>query len=208
MPLRVAAKVDAEDRAYFADCIQPIFDGRHVEYLGEIDDTAKNDLLGGALAYLFPINWPEPFGITMIEAMACGTPVIAMLYGSVPEVVEHGRTGFICRSIDEMIEAVGRVDRLSRQACRRRVEERFSVSRMADDYEAVYRAVADEQQRGAARKVGEVWAGTVPVARSGRDPLAAARTAAGSVEIPAARVAAVNGGEGDWRPPVGDAKLA
>ncbi len=144
MPLRIAAKVDPADRDYFRHAITPLLRGPHVEYLGEIDEVHKDAFLGGAYAYLFPIDWPEPFGITMVEAMACGTPVIAMACGSVPEVVAHGRTGFVCRTLAEMIAAVAEVPRLDRRACRAHVAERFSVERMADGYEAVYRAVLEE----------------------------------------------------------------
>jgi glycosyltransferase involved in cell wall biosynthesis len=153
MPLRMAAKVDPVDRTYFEEQVRPLLRDPRVEYLGEIDDAGKSDLLGGALAYLFPIDWPEPFGITMVEAMACGTPVIALNRGSVPEVVAHGRTGFVCASVDDMIQAVAQVDRLSRRACRREVEERFSIGRMVDRYEEAYGLLLRERaSRGTARR--------------------------------------------------------
>jgi glycosyltransferase involved in cell wall biosynthesis len=139
LPLRIAAKVDDADREYFTHAIKPMLSHSLVEFLGEIDETAKNAFLGGAYAYLFPIDWPEPFGITMIEAMATGTPVIAMNCGSVPEVVAHGRTGFVCQTLAEMVAAVARVPEISREACRRHVEERFTAAGMADAYEAAYR---------------------------------------------------------------------
>jgi glycosyltransferase involved in cell wall biosynthesis len=138
MPLKVAAKVDPADQDYYRHAIKPLLDHPLVEFVGEIDEREKDRFLGEAYAYLFPIDWPEPFGLTMIEAMATGTPVIAMACGSVPEIVESGVTGFVCRSLDEMIAAVRRVPEIDRQACRRRVEERFSAERMAADYEAVY----------------------------------------------------------------------
>jgi glycosyltransferase involved in cell wall biosynthesis len=141
MPLRIAAKVDSQDREYFTTVIEPLLGRPGVEYLGEIDELQKDDFLGNAYAYLFPIDWPEPFGITMVEAMACGTPVIAMARGSVPEVVADGETGFICRSVNQMVEAVAKVPRIDRRACRLRVADRFSVERMADGYEAAYRRV-------------------------------------------------------------------
>jgi glycosyltransferase involved in cell wall biosynthesis len=144
MPLRIAAKVDPADRDYFAHAIRPLLRDPLIEYVGEIDEAQKDAFLGEAYAYLFPIDWPEPFGITMIEAMACGTPVIAMACGSVPEVVAHGRTGFVCRTLGEMIAAVAEVPRLDRRACRAHVAERFSVERMADGYEAVYRRVLED----------------------------------------------------------------
>src|ERR1700730_4964136 len=114
MPLRIGAKVDPADETYFTETIEPMLRDPRIEYLGEVDEAQKNELLGGALAYLFPITWPEPFGITMIEAMACGTPVIGMNRGSVPEVVVQGRTGFICRSLPEMIDGVRRAAQLPR----------------------------------------------------------------------------------------------
>jgi glycosyltransferase involved in cell wall biosynthesis len=139
LPLKIAAKVDPVDRAYFEREIAPLLDHRLVEFVGEIDDAQKAAFLGGALALLFPIDWPEPFGLVMIEAMACGTPVIARGCGSVPEVLDPGRTGFIADTLDELVDAVKRVDTIDRAACRRHVERRFTVERMADDYEAIYR---------------------------------------------------------------------
>jgi glycosyltransferase involved in cell wall biosynthesis len=139
MRLIVAAKVDQAEREYFEAVIAPLFrSSRLVEFIGEVDERGKDELLGGAYAYLFPIDWPEPFGLTMIEAMATGTPVIASRYGSVPEIVADGESGFICGSIDEMCEALERVPSLDRRACRRRVERLFSASRMADSYEEIY----------------------------------------------------------------------
>ena len=143
IPLRIAAKVDPADHEYFTHAIRPLLDNPLVEYLGEIDDAQKDEFLGNAYAYLFPVDWPEPFGITMIEAMACGTPVIAMSHGSIPEVVVHGRTGFVCASLLEMIQAVAEIPRIDRRGCRARVAEHFTVERMADEYEAVYRRVLE-----------------------------------------------------------------
>jgi glycosyltransferase involved in cell wall biosynthesis len=139
LPLRIAAKVDAADREYFERRVAPLLDDPLVEFVGEIGDDDKPAFLGGARALVFPIDWPEPFGLVMIEAMACGTPVIARPVGSVPEIVEHGRTGFLGSTLAELAEAAKRVDELDRAACRRHVEARFSVERMADGYEAVYR---------------------------------------------------------------------
>ncbi|SRR5579871_389644 len=144
MPLKIAAKVDPADRDYFTHAIKPFLRHPSIEYLGEIDEAQKDEFLGNAYAYLFPIDWPEPFGITVVEAMACGTPVIAMAHGSVPEVVAHEQTGFVCRTIADMIRAVEEVPRIDRSLCRRWVAERFSVERMADGYEAVYRDVLAE----------------------------------------------------------------
>jgi glycosyltransferase involved in cell wall biosynthesis len=141
--LRIAAKIDRADRAYFADTIAPLLRQPHVEYLGEIDEDGKQELLGGALALVFPIDWPEPFGMVMVEAMACGTPVIAYRCGSVPEVIDHGVTGFICDDLDQAVAAVARASELSRATCRRVFEQRFTADRMTHDYVSIYRRVMD-----------------------------------------------------------------
>lgn len=138
IPLRVAAKVDRADRDYFEAQIKPLLDTSLVEYVGEIGGAAKEELLGNAMALLFPIDWPEPFGLVMIEAMACGVPVIAWQRGSVAEVVDDGLTGFVVDNLDAAVEAVQRVGGLSRRDCRQAFEERFSVERMCDDYLQVY----------------------------------------------------------------------
>jgi glycosyltransferase involved in cell wall biosynthesis len=138
MPLRIAAKVDAVDEDYFETAIQPLLEHPLIEFVGEIGDAEKDDFLGNAAMLLFPIDWPEPFGLVMIEAMACGTPVIAYSNGSVPEVMEQGRTGFIVDSLEEAVEAVRHVPQLSRQRCREIFEERFTAERMARDYVRVY----------------------------------------------------------------------
>jgi glycosyltransferase involved in cell wall biosynthesis len=150
LPLKIAAKVDAIDRAYFDDEIRPRLDHPLIEFVGEIGDDAKAAFLGDALALLFPIDWPEPFGLVMIEALACGTPVIARPAGSVPEVLAPGRTGFIADTLDELVEGVKRVDTLDRAACRRHVEEHFTVQRMADRYETVYRRLLARREARAA----------------------------------------------------------
>jgi glycosyltransferase involved in cell wall biosynthesis len=139
--LRVAAKIDRVDRAYFETIVAPLFASPLVETIGEIGEREKSGFLGNARALIFPITWPEPFGLVMIEAMACGTPVIAWRNGSVPEVIEHGVTGFIIDSIEEGIEAVERVKGLDRAKIRRRFEQRFSVERMANDYVSLYEAI-------------------------------------------------------------------
>lgn len=142
-PLRIAAKVDGADREYFERDIQPLLDHPLVEFVGEIGDGQKGAFLGGASALLFPIDWPEPFGIVMIEALACGVPIVAFRGGSVPEVVEPGVTGFVVDSLDDAIEATRRVRRLDRRQCRAAFERRFTVSRMASEYVSVYhRAIA------------------------------------------------------------------
>jgi glycosyltransferase involved in cell wall biosynthesis len=138
MPLKIAAKVDKQDRDYFAHVIEPMLRDPSIEFLGEISQAEKNDLLGHAYALLFPIDWPEPFGLAMIEAMACGTPVIAYPLGSVPEVVDEGKTGLLVSNEDEAVEAVRKVENLSRATCRRVFEQRFSAERMAREYLAVY----------------------------------------------------------------------
>ncbi len=136
--LRVAAKVDPVDRVYFERDILPLLDNPLVEWVGEIDDVRKNDFIGNARALLFPIDWPEPFGLVMIEALACGTPVIAYACGSVAEVMEHGRTGFIVHTQEEAIEAARRLDAIDRHECRRAFEERFTAAGMAARYLEVY----------------------------------------------------------------------
>ncbi|HTX04205.1 MAG TPA: glycosyltransferase family 4 protein [Steroidobacteraceae bacterium] len=139
LPLKIAAKIDDADREYFVRQVEPLLASPGVEYIGEIDERAKTELLGGALALLFPIDWPEPFGLAMVEAMACGTPVIAFGLGSVPEVVDSGITGFVVSSIDEATVCVERARRLDRRQCRQQFERRFSAARMARDYCSIYR---------------------------------------------------------------------
>ena len=136
--LVLAAKVDHADRAYFEELVRPRLDHPLVEFVGEVDEEAKGHLLRHATALLFPILWPEPFGLAMVEAMACGTPVITRRCGSTPEVVTDGHDGFVCDDDSAVIEAIGRVDELDRAACRRSVERRFSVERMTADYERLY----------------------------------------------------------------------
>ena len=140
--LKIAAKVDAADRVYFEERIAPLMNHPLIEFVGEIGDAQKSAFLGGAEALLFPIDWPEPFGLVMIEAMACGTPVIAYACGSVPEVIEDGRTGFIVHDDAQAIAAVGRLASLDRPAVRRRFEERFSATAMATRYIDLYRQLA------------------------------------------------------------------
>jgi glycosyltransferase involved in cell wall biosynthesis len=144
MPLKVAAKVDRVDQDYFDEQIQPMIKSGNVEFIGEIADKDKSEFLSGAMVLLVPIDWPEPFGLVMIEAMACGTPVIAFNRGSVPEVIDEGVTGFIVEDINGAIGAVDRLDHLSRDKIRKRFEERFTARRMAQDYLSVYRSLADK----------------------------------------------------------------
>jgi glycosyltransferase involved in cell wall biosynthesis len=138
MRLKIAAKVDHVDKQFFERRIQPLFDHPLIEFIGEINETQKARLLGGAKAMLFPINWPEPFGLVMIEAMACGTPVIAFRNGSVPEVIDEGQSGFIVNTVKEAVKAVSKIDRLSRASVRELFEKRFSSKRMAKDYLRLY----------------------------------------------------------------------
>jgi glycosyltransferase involved in cell wall biosynthesis len=142
MPLKIAAKVDKVDQPYWDEVIGPLVHAhKNVEFVGEINEHQKADFLGNAAALLFPIDWPEPFGLVMIEAMACGTPVVAFRAGSVPEVFAKGTCGFLVENIDEAVDAVSRIDTLDRAQVRATFEERFSVERMARDYLAVYGAL-------------------------------------------------------------------
>jgi glycosyltransferase involved in cell wall biosynthesis len=138
VPLKIAAKVDRVDQEYFETKIRPLMNNPLVDFIGEIGYRDKNEFLGNALALLFPIDWPEPFGLVMIEAMACGTPVIAYPRGSVPEIIEEGRTGFLTNNAKRAAKAVEQVPQISRDICRQSFEERFSATRMAMDYLAVY----------------------------------------------------------------------
>jgi len=138
LPIRIAAKIDPTDQQYFNEEIAPLFEQPFVEYLGEVDEAGKADLLGGAVALLFPIDWREPFGLVMIEAMACGTPVVAWRGGSVAEVISDGVSGFVVEDLDAAVEATMRAATLERRHCREVFEERFTVSRMARDYVAIY----------------------------------------------------------------------
>ena len=152
LPLKIAAKVDVVDKAYWESTIAPLLVDADVEMIGEINDDRKSDFLSGALGLLMPIDWPEPFGLVMIEAMACGTPVIAFNRGSVPEVVEDGLTGFIVEDETSAVAAVSRLGTLSRDRVRQRFEERFTARRMAEDYLSVYRELIGAQ-RGAKLRV-------------------------------------------------------
>ncbi|MGI9437509.1 MAG: glycosyltransferase family 4 protein [Geminicoccaceae bacterium] len=160
--LKIAAKINEQDRTYFREEIVPRLDDPLVEFLGEIDDTAKQELLGHARALLFPIDWPEPFGLAMIEAMACGTPVIAYPNGSVPEVVDDGVTGLIVAGIDQAATAVREISRLDRLEIRQQFERRFSAAVMANGYAQIYRALL---RRNAPLKVA--WPDEHDVAQCG-----------------------------------------
>jgi glycosyltransferase involved in cell wall biosynthesis len=141
VPLKIAAKVDRADDVYFRTQIEPLLDGPDVEFIGEINERQKTQFLGQAQALLFPVDWPEPFGLSMIEAMACGTPVLAFRCGSVPEIVDDGLTGAIVDTVEQAIVALPHVIALDRKKVRQRFEQRFSATRMAKDYVAVYRSL-------------------------------------------------------------------
>jgi glycosyltransferase involved in cell wall biosynthesis len=143
--IKIAAKIDKVDEAYFREHIASLFNLPGVEYIGEIDERSKSEFLGEASALLFPIDWPEPFGLSMIEAMACGTPVLAFRCGSVPEIIDPGVTGLIVDSMDEAIRVMPQVLALDRRAVRQKFEQRFSASRMAKDYVQVYRSLIKQQ---------------------------------------------------------------
>jgi len=145
IPIRIAAKIDKVDRQYFEAAIKPLFSHPLVEYIGEIGEREKQEFLGSAYALMFLIDWPEPFGLAMIESLACGTPVIAFRRGSVPEIIDHGVTGFIVEGVDEALEAIHKVARLNRADCRKAIEERFSSFRMANDYIIQYARLQTEE---------------------------------------------------------------
>jgi glycosyltransferase involved in cell wall biosynthesis len=138
LPLRIAAKLPKSENRYFCERVQPLIQGNGVEFVGEVDDAGKQLLLGDAAALLFPIDWPEPFGLVMIEAMACGTPVIAWRRGSVPEIIDDGVTGFIVDTEGEAVAAIGRLAELDRRKIRATFERRFSARRMAEDYVRIF----------------------------------------------------------------------
>ncbi len=156
--LKMAGKVDVVDVKYFEQEIKPLIDGKQIEYLGEANHEQKNELIGGAVATLFPITWREPFGLVMVESMAAGTPVIAMNLGSTSEVIAHGKTGFLCQSVDEFVEAIDKAAKLNRHTCREHVMNHFSVQRMTDGYEAVYQQLLAERfaQNGHVRSLSRV----------------------------------------------------
>lgn len=145
IPLKIAAKVDKVDHDYFEAVVEPLLDHPLIEYIGEIGEGEKDKFLGNAYALLFPIDWPEPFGLVMIEAMACGTPIIAYRRGSVPEVIEHGLTGFIVNSLNDAIEAVKQIPTIDRKRCREVFERRFSAEHMANDYLAIYQKLLEHR---------------------------------------------------------------
>jgi glycosyltransferase involved in cell wall biosynthesis len=146
MPLKIAAKVDVVDREYFEEEVKPLLDLPGIEYIGELGEQKKGDFLRKAAALLFPIRWPEPFGLVMIEAMACGTPILAFDHGSVREVIDEGVTGYVVKSFDEALAALPKVLSLDRRKVRRRFDQRFTVARMANDYVHIYQRLATKSR--------------------------------------------------------------
>jgi glycosyltransferase involved in cell wall biosynthesis len=141
--LRIAAKVDPVDQQYYRAEIEPLLDHPLIEFIGEISDAEKDEFIGNAMALVCPYDWPEPFGLVLIEALACGTPVLAYRRGSIPEIIDDGITGFVCENLSEMAEAVGRISLIDRRRCRMAFEERFTAERMARDYVALYERIIE-----------------------------------------------------------------
>jgi len=163
MKLKIAAKVSVPDQPYFEQEIEPLLEHHLVEFVGEVGEEEKDELIGNAVAFVFPIDWPEPFGLVMIESMACGTPVITYAEGSVPEVIDHGVTGFICDNLDQATEAVGLAHDLDRRRVRQVFEEKFTSERMARDYVKLYqRMISLTHAREAIANVPAVKVETVP----------------------------------------------
>jgi glycosyltransferase involved in cell wall biosynthesis len=165
LPLKIAAKIDAADRPYWETVIEPMLreNASDIEFVGEINEQQKADFLGNARALLFPIDWPEPFGVVMIEAMACGTPVIAWNRGSVPEVIDHGASGFVVHDTEQAVAAVRRIDELDRRRVRAIFDERFTAARMAQDYVTIYRNLP-AVRRASLHVVAEDQIGTAALA--------------------------------------------
>jgi glycosyltransferase involved in cell wall biosynthesis len=157
MPLKIAAKIDRVDQEYFDHAVRPFLNSSLVEFVGEVAEAQKSEFLGNSLAYLFPIDWPEPFGLTMVEAMACGTPVIAMKSGSVPEVVLHGTSGFVCPTFREFLDCVNEASSLNRARIREYAESRFSAQAMASGYEALYAKVTGCLEEMAVDTSVQLW---------------------------------------------------
>jgi glycosyltransferase involved in cell wall biosynthesis len=172
IPLKIAAKVDVVDQEYFDSKIRPLLKTDGVEFIGEIGEREKSDFLGNAIALLFPVDWPEPFGLVMIEALACGTPVIARPCGSVPEVLRHGVTGLMASGVDDLVQAVHAISSISRQRCREEFEARFTANVMAANYEQIYTQLIDGHRRQARQNGGQparrIAAGAVEGERSQR----------------------------------------
>ncbi|HKY72189.1 MAG TPA: glycosyltransferase family 4 protein [Nitrospira sp.] len=159
LPLRIAAKVDPADVQYYRSEIEPLLDHPLIEFIGEISDAEKDDFVGNALALVCPYDWPEPFGLVLIEALACGTPVLAYRRGSIPEIIEHGTTGFVSENLSEMVAAVERLGEIDRQRCRASFEQRFTAGRMARDYVALYERIIEERMAMTSPKIHALGAG-------------------------------------------------
>jgi glycosyltransferase involved in cell wall biosynthesis len=159
LPLRIAAKVDPADLQYFRSEIEPLLDHPLIEFIGEISDAEKNDFVGNALALVCPYDWPEPFGLVLIEALACGTPVLAYRRGSIPEIIEHGTTGFVSENLSEMVAAVERLGEIDRQRCRASFDQRFTADRMARDYVALYERIIEERAAVTTPRIHALGAG-------------------------------------------------
>jgi glycosyltransferase involved in cell wall biosynthesis len=166
LPLRIAAKIPRDERRFFKERIEPFLDGQNVEFVGEVSDHNKSAFLGGAKALLFPIDWPEPFGLVMIEAMACGTPVIALPRGSVPEIVTDGETGFIVENEEDAVDAITRIGELDRRYVRAAFERRFSARQMAQQYLQCY---SDLISRGTSNQQIRAEVGCKPTSGRVRD---------------------------------------
>ena len=163
MPLKIAAKIDRADKDYFEARIKPLLDNELIEFVGEIGDSEKNQFLANASALLFPIDWAEPFGIVLIEAMACGLPVIAYPLGSVPEIIQDGVSGFLVHNVEEAVAAVRNLEAIDRRSCRRAFEGRFSVKRMAHDYLTIYERVIKPEPESLALINGDLsWMKLAP----------------------------------------------
>lgn len=147
LPLRIAAKVDPADLQYFRSEIEPLLDHPLIEFLGEISDVQKNEFVGNAMALVCPYDWPEPFGLVLIEALACGTPVLAYRRGSIPEIIDDGITGFVCETLNDMADAITRLPLIDRTRCRASFDARFTADRMARDYVALYEHIVQERHR-------------------------------------------------------------
>jgi len=156
IPLKIAAKVDRADKAYYESHIKPLLNSDLIEFVGEISDLEKNEFFSKALAFLFPINWSEPFGIVLIESLACGVPVVAFPLGSVPEIVEDGVSGFLVNNVDEAVTAIKNIGAIDRRKCREAFELRFSAKRMAQDYLSIYQRIAKPESETLALTDGDL----------------------------------------------------
>ena len=146
IPLKIAAKVSDTDRSYFETVVKPLLDPPFIEFIGEINDKERNIFLGESLALLFPIDWPEPFGLAMIESLACGAPVVARPCGSVPEILVQGKTGYIYSQMDQLVRAVQNISQISRGDCRKHIEDHFSAETMTNGYEQIYKKIMAARQ--------------------------------------------------------------